>query len=141
MTRAEITAFFPNVFTVPRFGGLNYAVPTLAWVRGPFWDFFHGRLWDEGLQKWMFRFECRDFARLGACAAQECWARTPGGPSDSDALALGEFWYHPDANAPGEDHAIWAVICDMGLVFIEPQDCSQQFPSDREISSCTFIRF
>jgi hypothetical protein len=139
MTRAEIQAFF--LAKPVWFGGLNYAVPELSWLQGKFWDFFKARLWSENLDKWLVRWECRDFARGFACAAQECNATTAGGPGDCDALAVGEFWFIPDNSPPGQGHAICACITENGLQFIEPQTGAVRPVSETEFASCYFVRF
>ncbi len=137
MTQSEISAFFPG--RSPYFGALNYAVPTRAWLQGPFWDFFKARFWSEDLDKWKFRWECRDFARAYACAAQECWASTAGGP-DSDALAVGEIWFIPDASK-ADGHAICPVFTEHGLEFIEPQTGQLCPITPEQLSSSYFRRF
>lgn len=140
MTRAEILAFFPpaGVLGSPNLGGLEYAVPTLAWLQGPFWDFFKGRYWSTNSDKWKFRWECRDFARAYACAAQECWGDTAGGDPAVDALAVGEMWFHPDT-ATG--HAICPVITENGLQFIEPQTGLLCTVTPEQFSSRYFCRW
>lgn len=137
MTQNEIRAFFPGLY--PLFGGVQYAVPTLAWLRGPFWNFFRGRLWDENLQAWRVGWECRDFARAYACAAQECNALASAAPGD--ALVVGEFWFRPHGNPVGSDHAICPAITDQGLVFIEPQTGDIRPVTPTEILTCAFLRF
>lgn len=139
MTRAEIQAFFPR--SLVQFGGANYAVPTVAWLTGPFWQYFKAKLWSDDVDTWSVKWECRDFARAYACFAQLANARSSGTPDGDDALAVGEFWFHPDTNPPGEDHAICACITDQGLTFIEPQTGAVRPMSATEIASCTFARF
>lgn len=144
MTRQEIAAFFPaaGVLGNPHFGGMNYAVPTLAWLQGPFWDFFKGRYWATNSDRWKFRWECRDFARAYACAAQECWANTnPQLESGSDALSVGEIWFTPDALKPLDGHAICPAITDQGLVFIEPQNNTLWLATSEQVASRYFLRF
>ncbi len=138
MTQSEITAFFPG--RSPYFGALNYAVPTRAWLHGPFWDFFKARYWAEDLDKWKFRWECRDFARAYACAAMECWAATAAA-SESDALAVGEIWFVPDPGKPTDSHAVCAVFTENGLEFIEPQTNALCPMSPEQLSSRFFVRF
>lgn len=138
MTRSEIAAFFP-LGTRINYGGTAYAVPTLAWLTGPFWGFFKSRLWSDALDAWEVRWECRDFARAYACYAQECNALSPGQPPAEDALAVGEFWYHPTGSA--QDHAINACITDRGLVFVDPQNGLTVNPTTNELNSCAFCRF
>lgn len=144
MTRPEIFAFFPpaGVLGQPKFGGNNYAVPTLEWLRGPFWEFFKARYWSTNSDKWKFRWECRDFARAYACAAQECWGNmnlelAP----DSDALAVGEIWFVPEALDASKGHAICPAITDVGLVFIDPQNNSLWQITEAQLASRYFLRF
>jgi hypothetical protein len=140
MTRDEIQAFFAFDAPLPHFGANSYAVPSLAWLTGPFWSFFRARLWNENLDKWQVRFECRDFARAYAAAALECWALTQGGTAD-DGLAVGEIWFIPNAAKPNEGHAICPVFTEHGLQFIEPQT-GQLYPmTAAQISSRYFLRF
>ena len=111
-------------------GGANYAPPTLAWLQGPFYDFFEGRLWNDSLKTWIVKWECRDFARAYACYAQECNALTPNTPGGADILAVGEVWFCPDldrygtklgGSVPGtpadEGHAINMALVETGWVF------------------------
>lgn len=140
MTRQEIQAFFPTVYPI-HFGGMNYAVPTTAWLTGSFWDFFKKQLWDFGTETWSVKFECRDFARAYACYAQTCNALSGDTPEGADALAVGEIWFHPDSEPPGSDHAICACVTDKGLVYIEPQTGAIRTLSRIETLSCTFLRF
>lgn len=140
MTRSELLAFAPSLFSCPTHcGALTYAVPTTKWLRGPFWDFFHGRLWNANLDKWAVRWECRDFARAYAAMALECWALTQGGTGD-DGLAVGEMWFIP-AGKTNVGHAVCPAITDDGLIFIDPQT-NQLWPySPEEFSSRYFLRF
>lgn len=141
MTRAELHAFFPGSADI-HFGGIDYAVPTLAWLQGPLWDFFKARYWSTNSDKWKLRWECRDFARAYACAAQECWGNTMGDSAPgSDALAVGEIWFTPDVSLPLNGHAVCPVITENGLQFIEPQT-GQLYPMTPEQSASKyFLRF
>lgn len=139
MTRGEIQAFFPG--QPVHFGGLDFEVPTLAWLTGPFWSAFKARLWNENLDKWRVRWECRDFARAYACMAHECWALTTGVDSPSDALAVGEIWFLPDPNTPAQGHAICPAITDKGLIFIEPQTGLTYPVGSAQRASAFFLRF
>lgn len=142
MTRAEVIAFIPPKWNVPTLlGAASYAVPTLEWVRGPFWDYFHGTMWDANLQKWKVRWQCRDFARAYATLAQRCWAETVGGTED-DGLAIGEFWFLPaNRTDPNVGHAINPVITGSGMKFIEPQNNSIWAVTPTEFESRYFCRF
>ena len=140
MTQADLRALF--IQGTPIFvGGSNYAKPTTAWLTGPFWQWFKAMLWDEDLDKWTPPWECRDFARAYACLAQVCNARTAALPAGMDALAVGEFWFHPDGNPPLEDHAICACVTEEGLIFIEPQTGLVRPVSPNELLTCKFARF
>lgn len=141
MTQGEIQAFFPGPQAI-NFGGALYAVPALDWLLGPFWEFFRARYWATNSDKWKFRWECRDFARAYACAAQECWgASNPAGAEDSDALAVGEIWFIPDAGHPEIGHAVCAAITEAGLVFIEPQTGRPYPMTPGQLASRYFLRF
>lgn len=142
MTRAELTAFFPGFGTPTHFGASNYAVPTLAWLQGPFWEFFKKRYWSTNSDKWKFRWQCRDFARAYACAAQECWGESnPAGAENSDALAVGEIWFLPDPFNPANGHAVCPAITDMGRVFIEPQTGVLSPLTEQQIATRYFLRW
>lgn len=141
MTRDEIAAFFPAPGRAPDFGAMNYAVPTLAWLQGPLWDFFKARLWNENLDKWQTRWECRDFTLMYMAAARECWALTPGNDT-SDAPAVGDIWFRPywlDPTQPG--HSIAPVFTENGLQFIDPQNNTLWPMSPGQFSSRYFLRF
>ncbi len=122
MTRDEINAFFPYNGTATDFGALNFAVPTRAWVLGPYSAFLKERLWDDNLSQWKFPWECRDFASLARILAVECWANTVGAQTTGeDGLAFGEFWFIPDPSKPNDGHAQCPVITEFGLDIYEPQ--------------------
>jgi hypothetical protein len=138
VTRAEIQSFFPGLPV--NFGGMNFAVPTLAWLQGPCFEYFKARYWNLNLDKWHFKWECRDFARAFAVCAHECHALTPGAPADSDALAVGEIWFIPDAHV-FTGHAICPCVTDAGLVFLDPQT-NQLWPlTPEQFDSSYFRRF
>lgn len=141
MTRPELLAFFPTTPLCPtHLGAASYAVPTLKWIQGPCYEAFRARYWAENLDKWIVRWECRDFARAFACFAQECWATTQGGTAD-DGLSIGEIWFIPSAAKPIEGHAICPIVCDQGLVFLEPQT-GQLWPiTPEQFASRFFLRF
>lgn len=120
MTRQEIQAFFPPSYSM-HFGGLVYAVPTLAWLTGPAYAAFKAKYFQDDILAWTVKWECRDFARAFACFCQELNALTSGTPENADALAVGEFWFIPDGAPPGAGHAICPAITDQGLVFLDPQ--------------------
>jgi hypothetical protein len=143
MTRAELVAFLPWNGALPHLGAGSYAVPTLAWLQGPCYAAFRSRYWTENLDKWTFRWECRDFAAAFRLFAIECWATSTGvtTPANDDGLSVGEMWFLPDPTNPNSGHAICPVICDRGLQFIEPQT-GQLFPcSDAQLASRFFLRF
>ena len=154
MTPLDIRlALLNSGITAPCYiGGANYARPTLAWLQGDFYDAFKADLWDENLDTWAKRWECRDFARLYACEAQKANAKTTAVPPDEDALAVGEFWFIPDAKRygtapgqltgdPGEGHAIAICITDKGLAFVDPQNNIVWPMTTAELISCWFVRF
>lgn len=142
MTRSELQAFFPPLFIAPlNMGAASYAVPTLAWLQGPLWEFFRGRYWAENLDKWATRWECRDFASAYRVAAIECWASSLGVQSSDDGLAVGEIWFKPDSMKPTQAHAICPAITDQGLVFIEPQNNTVWPMSPEQFASRFYLRF
>lgn len=120
-------------------GGNAYAKPTLNWLTGPFYEAFREGLWDDNLDKWAVRWECRDFARAFACEAQRANALTSSVPPEDDALTVGEFWFHPDGESSG--HAINICITDAGLVFIEPQTGWVRPVTSTELASAYMTRF
>lgn len=140
MTRPEILGTFPDA----RFGGMEFAVPALEWIRGPLNDFFRQRYWNEGLEKWTVKWECYDFARAFCVCAAECWALTPELPA-VDAISIGEFFFIPDFNAKvgrtTDGHAICACFCDAGLVYIDPQSNDLWPITPAEFRSRYFVRF
>lgn len=125
-------------FSAPAiFADANYAVPTLAWLQGPFWDWFQKCRWDLGLKSWARRNDCDNFARAYAQAAADCHALTASGDA-AEGLAVGEWYYH----SPGGPHAICvAAIEDDALTFVEPQNGQRLTLTPTEISSCFFARF
>lgn len=141
MTRPELLEFYPaKMGTLTLMGAGSYAVPTLAWLQGPFWDFFRAELWDRDLSNWKVRWTCRDFARRYASLAQECWAATAGGTTD-DGVAVGELWFTPHNSPPGIGHAICPAVTDQGRVYIDPQSNLKCTLSPEEYESRYFLRF
>lgn len=140
MNRAAILEFFPPKWNAPtHLGAASYAVPTLAWLRGPFWEFFRGDLWDRDLEKWRVRWSCREFARAYASKAAECWAKTQAG--DDDGLSVGEFWFDPASTADADGHAINCCVVDTGRVFIDPQNNTLWPITPTEFESRFMVRF
>jgi hypothetical protein len=131
--------------------GSNYAATTLAWLQGPFYDFFKQRLFDDSLQTWRVGWECRDFSRDYACYAQECNALTPSIPRGVDILAVGEVAFVPDADRygtklmagspPGGRHDINMALVETGWVFIDPQTNVVWEMSEAELKSIFFLLF
>ena len=139
MTRDETTAFLPGTIACPtHLGAASYAVPTLDWLQAKCWPAFRSRLWSENLDKWIVRWECRDFARAFACFALECWATSALLPSLDDGLSVGEIWFRL---TPTTGHAICPAITDQGLVFIEPQTGQLCTLTPEQLSSRYFLRF
>jgi hypothetical protein len=122
------------------FGAANFALPATAWLTGSFWQYFRAQLWNADVDKWQVKWECRDFARAYATLAQLCNARTSSSPADTDALAVGEFWYNPGGDRT-KGHAINACFTERGLTFIEPQTGNPVQLCPVEIQSCYFCRF
>jgi hypothetical protein len=143
MTRAELLAFCPSTLAcVTHLGAGSYAVPTLKWLQGPFYDVFRKRLWDENLHKWKKRFACRDFAALYRATAIECWGASDGVVSEDDGLSVGEIWFDPTPADPFDpNHGIVPAITDRGLLFIEPQNNTLWPMSDEQFASRFFLRF
>ena len=139
MTRDEIAAFFPDHDI--DFGCGNYEVPTLEWVQKVAWPAFQTWLWSMGCKDWSARFECRDFARLLAAFIVVLWANTKSVDSGSDGVSIGEIWFIPDHTKPLDGHAICPLICDKGLVFIEPQTGEQYPMNTMQLMSEYFLRF
>jgi hypothetical protein len=144
VTRAEIQSFFPGLPV--NFGGMNFAVPTLAWLQGPCFEYFKARYWNLNLDKWQFKWECRDFARAFAVCAHECHALSPDAPAESDALAVGESWFIPEASRIANPlfpagHAINACFTDQGLVYLDPQTGLLWLLNSTEFQSQFFVRF
>lgn len=119
------------------FSDATYAKPTIRWLKGEFWDWFQKSRWDLGLSRWTRKNDCDNFARAYAQAAQDCHSLSVG--NNSDALAVGEFWYH---QAKGGAHAIIIAVTDRpGLTFIEPQTGGELTLTEQEFQSCFFVRF
>lgn len=140
MTRDEIQAFFPLPGPPINFGAMDFEVAALGWFQSKAWPAFRVRLWNENLDKWIVRWECRDFARAFACFCLECWATTNGVNSTSDGLAIGEIWFIPDATV-NAGHAICPVFTETGLQFIEPQTGLVYPMTAQQMASRYFLRF
>jgi hypothetical protein len=141
VTRAELNAFFPFTWGAPvNMGAASYAVPTLAWLRGPFYDAFRQRYWDENLQKWKKRWECRDFASAYRIMAIECWATSEQVVSEDDGLAVGEIWFRPSPENP-LGHAINPVFTENGLQYIDPQTNQLWDLTPAQFASRYYLRF
>ncbi len=138
MTQSEIQAFFP--YHRIHFGAMDYTVPDLDWLRGPCYDAFKTRYWSSNLDKWTVRWQCRDFTRAFAVFAGECWAASTKVDLPTEAVSVGEIWFRPDPAKPA-GHAVNPVICDKGLVFLEPQNNSLWPMQPAQLSSQYFLRF
>lgn len=138
MTAAEITAFLP-VWPPPWYYDTGYAVPTLHWVFGTFLPAWKAERAAKGLTTYTRRNDCDSFARSLAVAAQDAWSESDQVPSDDEGLAFGVFCYHR-ADGRGA-HAINVLICDEGLVFIEPQLCERIALAPAEIATCFRCEF
>lgn len=143
MTRQELEAFFAFNGLRPHVGAASYAVPTLKWLQGPCYTAFRERYWLADLDKWQFRWECRDFASAFRLFTVECWARNKSvnTPDNDDGISVGEMWFFPDPDDVSKGHAICPVICDRGLQFIEPQTGLLYPCSDAQLVSRYFLRF
>lgn len=122
-------------------GGTSYALPTQAWLLGPFWGSFREQLFNESVEDWEVNWECRDFVRFYAAWAQLCNARTPNSPAGTNALAVGEFWYIPDDSKPNDGHALVICFTDQGRIFIDPQTGLLCTLTSAQLRSCYFCRF
>lgn len=116
----------------------EFAVPTLRWLQGPFWNWFRLTRWSFNLDRWQRKNDCDNFARAYAQAAQDCHALSPG--NDSEGLAVGEVFY---TKASGGSHAIIVAYVgeDCARVFIEPQNNEAITLTEDEIKSAYFVRF
>jgi hypothetical protein len=61
-------------------------------------------------------------------------------------LAVGEFWFIPDASVKANPlnpsgHAINACLTDQGLVYIDPQNNQPWLISENEFLRRYFVRF
>lgn len=116
-----------------------YACPARRWVED---GFAHsvGSILDQlevnryQLEKW----DCDDFARLGATVAQLLHARTHDGKPGM-GLAIGYFAYNDERRG---GHAINIAVVEHGeLVFFEPQTQALARLSEQEIQSCFRLNF
>lgn len=120
----------------------TFAAPRLAWLSGPFWEYFTALRWNvmgadgKDARSWTRKNDCDNFARAYAQAAQDCHAISTG--SGAEALAVGEFFYH----SPRGPHAIVVAFCERPQpVFIEPQNNTVLALTPAEVASAFFIRF
>lgn len=93
-----------------------------------------------GCGKWSTRWQCRDFARAFATFAQLAHTNTLAS-RDADALAVGETWFLPNPDLKNDGHAVCPVICDQGLVFIEPQTGERYPMTEPQRATAYFLRF
>ena len=148
MTQGDLLQSFRNVgiYVTSQLGGANYAVPTLAWLKGPCYDAFKAKYFADGIAAWSPRFNCRLFALSFVVFANECNALTNGGPANEDTLTLGMFEFIPDpsrfgGDAPlagtysGEGHAIWIALTEQGVKLVDPQSNYDWVLTETEKSS------
>jgi hypothetical protein len=111
----NLTGFQADLYRNKKYAVVNYdAIPDLYF---DFWKLFsdHIKGWDE-------KFNCIHFTSLYIELAQLKFAsKSVSYYSKADALAMGEFWYHPDGFKNGVDHSIVIIYTTKGIVFIEPQ--------------------
>lgn len=136
MLAVALQSHFPHTRVIAP--DTDYAVPTLRYLRGAFWDSFQRDRWGKGLKAWRRRNDCDNFARAYAQHAQDCHAISSG--NESEGLAVGEFFYTQTA---GTGHAIIVAFVDDDhrRVFIEPQTGQEVQLTEAEIASCFFVRF
>lgn len=136
MTAAELQLRFPFCRVVAP--DLDYALPTRAWLGGPFWESFKADRWAKGVTTWERKNDCDNFARAYAQHAQDCHAVSRG--SQKEGLAVGEFFY---TQATGGGHAINVAFADDATrpLFIEPQTGREITLTPDEQASAFFVRF
>lgn len=118
----------------------DYALPTRAWLSGPFWTWFQQMRWNLGLTKWERTNDCDNFARAYAQAAADCYALTPwpDGSPRPESIAVGELFY---IRKDGAAHAICVAVTESDLTFVEPQTGQFLTLDPEELASCFFVRF
>lgn len=141
----QLALLAAGVLCFVNLGATNYAVPTVAYLQGPLYDSFKARYWADGADTWSIRWACRDFTRAAACLASEENALTANAPEGTDAIAVLEVWFHPDAsrglNIPaGEGHAVVLSFTEQGIVGIDYQNGQRWDFSPTEFSSFYFVR-
>jgi hypothetical protein len=141
ITAEELSALFPweSAMKLALFPDSNYALPTTAWLLGPFWSWYQGRRFELGLHKWTRANDCDNSARAYCQAAADCHASTMGSSDKApEGVAVGEYFYTKDS---GGGHAIVVAVTEKGIIYIEPQTGVEINLSDMEKLSCMFVRF
>ena len=140
LTSEQLSKQMP-AFAYGQFWDNTYAEPTLAWLRGPFWNWFLTQRWKLGLKDYTRRNDCDNFARAWAQGVQDCWGadQLAQGKSPAEGIAAGVFVYHSDKL--GGNHAIGVASIGGKLVFTEPQNNAGYDLTEKEIASCFFYEF
>ena len=137
MTALEIQSKFPEPYLARWvLADATYALPTMRWLQGPFWDSFQADRWAKGLKTWARKNDCDSFARAYAQHAQDAHAITTG--SNDEGLAVGEIFY---TRHDRQNHAIVCAFTEKGRVFIEPQNGQELAMTPAELGSIFFVRF
>lgn len=150
MTPAELqsTLRASGIYAVG-FGGANYQLPTLAWLQNTFYPAMRQELFGEGITAWSQAFNCRLFTLDALVFADKCDAETVNAAPGTDTLAIGSFWFVPDAarfgnsetpgllagTYSGEGHAILCCVTDQGIKFLDPQSNTIWALSAAELNS------
>ncbi len=141
-TSSELESFLIDDLSfpiMPLWADETYSLPDKTWLFGDF---------AAALKNFQFKFgvmgyrpsnnDCDNFAKIAVCFADilHSYSKIDTG------IAIGEFWYVQDS---GGAHAILvAIVMEDGklkLKFMEPQTGEELKLSDKEIESCTLIKF
>lgn len=152
ISRREIEQFMGAEGVLPNqvmIGDVEYALPSLKWLRGPFATALRRLFGAVEVDHWEEeQNDCDDFARGAAWYGSILHNRSAGGAGmRRTGLAFGEFWYQ---KRNGAAHAINCAIIGEGnlrrLVFFEPQNVLKNADpivvlSDQEKMICLGYRF
>ncbi len=121
------------------YGAPEYLLARLAWVQDAFIPYARKELKRYGLQRWQEHvWDCNLLADFGAILASICHAKTKA--AGKTQLAVGRAWYMSQARGGFHASTVF-VVEDFRPVFLDLDEMKPFTPSQKEISSCTYLRF
>lgn len=118
-------------------GDFDYSILDSVWLVNSYYNYFIQVLDGLKIPNWRKQFDCDKFTRLYVSIIQACHNQ---GDANTSGVTVGEFWYY-DQTMKGGHAIVVAIVDNLKIVFIEPQNGQIKCLTKEEISSCYFCRF